>query len=221
MLNPIFWVTGLLLYAYFSKKTNRAKKSLLTALIIIVLFGNKPIAFSIFDWWESDKIEAQELAKSYDHGVILTGNIIRLYETIELYHKGKIKKFFISGFPGDIDYVGTLQKMGIPNEDILKEDESLNTFQSAQAYANLLSEMRAQKKPIPSSLLITSASHMNRSSLCFKKQDIVFDEYRVDFNDYTFRLYDYIIPAASALYCWQRMMHEWIGIMVYKLKGYV
>lgn len=220
-LNPMVWISLLLLYALFGKRQRRKKRALITSILILVILGNKPLAFSVFGLWEGDKIEAAALSKTYDHAVILTGNINRLYESLELYQLGSVKKIFISGFPGDIKYTDALIKMGIPADDILYEDKSLNTYQSALSYSNTLDEMQKQDGVMPSSLLITSAYHMKRSAMCFNKQGVVFDEYRVDFNQYDLRAYDYFMPAASALFCWERVLHELVGIIAYKLRGYI
>ncbi len=69
-----------------------------------------------------------------------------------------------------------LNSLGVAPEDILVETKSINTTQNARFSAEILRE-KGFKQPI----LVTSAFHMNRSVLNFKKQGIDVVPYPTDY----------------------------------------
>ena len=81
------------------------------------------------------------------------------------------------------------------------------------------------KKTYPNGrfLLITSAFHMKRSILCFKKAELPVDPFPVDVRSggdiYT--LDRLIQPDAENISTWDIIIHEWVGIATYKLMGYI
>ncbi|MCR5559021.1 MAG: YdcF family protein [Schwartzia sp.] len=66
--------------------------------------------------------------------------------------------------------------LGVSEDDILIEPESLNTTQNAKYSAKIINE-KGFKQPI----LVTSAFHMPRAVLCFKKQGIEVTPYPTDY----------------------------------------
>ena len=72
-------------------------------------------------------------------------------------------------------------------------------------------------------LLSTSAMHMYRSELCFKKQGIIFDTYPVDHIaiEREFNPNRLFVPKADILAKWKALLHEWLGLISYKLNGYI
>ena len=68
-------------------------------------------------------------------------------------------------------------------------------------------------------LLITSAIHMKRSQLCFKKAGIKTIPFTVD-NRMSYRSQNIeriILPSAKTLERWEELIHEIIGYYVYKI----
>ena len=72
-------------------------------------------------------------------------------------------------------------------------------------------------------LLITSALHMPRAKMCFEKEKVNFIPFAVDrvagpprpAFDY------YVFPEASNILRWYHLLHEIIGLISYKIAGYV
>lgn len=221
LLNPLFWIVVLLIYSYNSTSKKVKRIYFYSTLLLLFLFGNGPICNWAFKTWESN--ESRTISKKYDYGVILTGEIKRLYEAIPLYKKGIIDKLVIVGIQGDVDYNKVIADMNIPDEDILIEELSLNTYQNAVNFKGILDTLKEVESEPIRILLITSAFHMYRSSLCFKKQDIHFDEYRTDFYGVIERSYTFndLFPQAEYIYQWHFLIKEWVGIIVYKLRGYI
>ena len=66
---------------------------------------------------------------------------------------------------------------GIPKKDIITEHKSRNTKENAKFSAEILKK----KYPNGKFILITSAWHMKRALLCFKRNNITIDGFATDF----------------------------------------
>lgn len=239
LLNPIIWVVVLLLFSFFKKEEKIKKRLFKIALIILLVFSNPFIYDECMRLWEVEAVSANNLPV-YDIGIVLgttsgydkTIDRIqffytadRLFQAIELYKRGKIKKILYSGGSGSLLHPDEkegiyikryLITLGIPEADIIMEYESRNTFENATF----------SKKLIPYNtnkiLLITSASHMRRAFACFNKQGIKVDAYSTHRNSgpRKFEPAHLVIPRAYVLNSWYDLLHELFGYIVYKAKGY-
>jgi uncharacterized SAM-binding protein YcdF (DUF218 family) len=152
----------------------------------------------------------------------------RFLQALELYKKGYVKKILIVGGSGSLEYPDMkeafliqryLKMIGIPEEDVLVENESKNTRENA-----LFSSVILQKEfPEGKYLLVTSAIHMRRALACFTKVGITCDPYSVSRNSGPRKFYlDHLfIPNSWILGIWDGLLHEWIGCAIYKVMGYV
>jgi uncharacterized SAM-binding protein YcdF (DUF218 family) len=72
-------------------------------------------------------------------------------------------------------------------------------------------------------LVFTSATHLRRAMLCFKKTDLEVDGFSTDFYGGTrsFTHNRLLVPDPSAFSDWHLMFNEWVGIIFYKLAGYI
>ncbi len=95
-----------------------------------------------------------------------------------------------------------------------KEEQSLNTAGNATYSAAILKE-----KEIDSIFLVTNALHMPRSVMMFEQQGLnvtpaptifVYDKDKFDLIDY--------LPSAGALYKTRVALHEYLGLLWYKLR---
>lgn len=89
-----------------------------------------------------------------------------------------------------------LISLGVPEDKILVETQSINTTQNAKFSAAILRE-HGLTQPI----LVTSAFHMNRSVLAFAKQDIAVTPYPADYQTNLRHVFHYnkLSPQAGAL----------------------
>jgi uncharacterized SAM-binding protein YcdF (DUF218 family) len=113
-----------------------------------------------------------------------------------------------------------LRQVGVPEEDILLETEARNTYENAL----LAGEIIRKKFPQAPVLLITSAFHMRRASACFKKQGLLFDTFPGDYYSRGRRKYgltDFLLPQQEALLLWSKLFKEWMGMVAYKMAGYI
>ncbi|MEA5465768.1 YdcF family protein [Leptothoe sp. PORK10 BA2] len=124
------------------------------------------------------------------------------------------------------DMAEIAQAMGVPQESILLENESLNTYENAVETAKIL-----QQKQINRILLVTSAIHMPRSMAIFKKQGFdvtaaptdywVSQESLAEMQGISSATFINVLPDTEALHLFTRALKEYIGLGVYRLKGWL
>lgn len=157
----------------------------------------------------------------------------RVLYAAKLYRDGKAPRMILSG--GRIGWRPTinseaqdmailLETMGVPRSAMLLEERSLNTRENA---VNTKQIMEAQN--IRRVLLVTSAMHMPRSILIFKKLGINAIPAQTDYTsaqlDTTGRTIEATIldalPDADQLRRTTRALKEYVGIFVYWLRGWI
>ena len=236
--DPFFWIIILLLLALLAKKKYRRPRYLVLALILTFVFSSSPIYKITFDYW---KIKQDITYQKFDAGILLGGmislsssdeNILfneyndRLLNTLELFHKGIIKKIIITGASGSLssdlkeaDIIKSfLIRIGVPREKIIVENQSKNTHENAIYTELTCKELEMDKY---SFLLITSDYHMRRSLSCFKKTGLNITPFVKESDEFHFDLEYLIVPQTNVLFKWKVLFHEIVGYFMYKLMGYV
>ena len=160
--------------------------------------------------------------------VYIGGAADRINHTLQLYKMGYIQKILISGGSGRLIDIGEheadelsilLQLMGVPKGDVLVENFSRNTHESALEVKRML-----EGKVTPSQcILITSANHMPRSLACFSKVGWPITPFSTDFlshqRRYTFDVF--LIPKIEAFSMWHTLIREFTGCAAYWVVGYI
>jgi len=241
LINPIIWIIALLLLAWFGPE--RLKRRMFKSAIVILLIFSNPFLFDeIMRKWEVPAVNADSLA-IYDAGIVLGTTIHydakldriqflqtsdRLFQAVDLYKKGKIKKIVYSGGSGSVLHQDEkeapwlkryLMAIGIPEQDMIFENESKNTRENATLTKPLLE----QYIPNGKYLLITSAYHMRRSVKCFEKAGIHVDPFSADriSGPRKFEINHLLLPNAWTLADWYAFNHELLGYITYKMAGYI
>jgi uncharacterized SAM-binding protein YcdF (DUF218 family) len=244
LVRPLVIVSGLFVLAWLSKKKGRRKFFLIAGFSLFFFFSNEFIANEVMNAWEIKATPFAHLERSYTYGILLCGAAKtevgpddrvyigsaadRVNHTLQLYKLRKISKIIISGGSGRLvdigereadDLASLLQLMGVPAEDLLIENTSRNTHESAVEVARLL-----DSRTRPSDcLLITSASHMRRSLATFSRAGWPCTPFAVDFHGhvrkYTFDVL--FIPKLEAVVWWQTLLKEWTGYFAYWVAGYI
>lgn len=243
LFTPVIWIFSLLVFALLSKNTARKRKALIWAIALFYFFSNAFILEEVNRIWETPATKYSEL-QVYDAGIVLGGMLVydeqfdriqffrsadRLFQAVELYKRGAIKKIFFTGGSGSIEFAEMKEGMfvrrylltlGIPDEDIWIENESRNTRENAVCAKEFLER---NDHPSGKFLLITSGHHMRRALACFKVVGLDVVPYSVDRSAgplRRFTLDHLLIPDVQALMWWNAVIHEWIGMVVYKIRGY-
>lgn len=243
LLNPIFWIFVLLLVALFSKVVTRKRKALIGAVCVFYFFSNAFILEEFTRSWEVPATQYKDL-KTYDAGIVLGGILSydddfhriqfyrggdRLFQAIELYKMGYIKKIFFVGGSGSIEFSYMkegiqvkryLLTLGIPEEDIWIENESRNTHENALFAKEFIARNNYKAENL---LLVTSGLHMKRALGCFNAVGLQVTPYSVDRYASPVRRFSpdhLLIPNVQVLMFWEALIHEWMGMLVYKIRGY-
>ncbi len=149
----------------------------------------------------------------------------RVLHAFRLYHAGKAPFVLCSGGgagPAEAPVMGgLLREWGVPPEAILLEERSLDTHQNA-----LFSYAILQARGIHHILLVTSATHMPRAAAVFRKAGFEVSpspaDYGTGWHDdaSSFGVMNWV-PEAGALRWSEVALREWIGMLTYRLRGWV
>ena len=108
--------------------------------------------------------------------------------------------------------------MDIPEKDILIENKSKNTYENAKFSAQVIKEHELS----PPFLLISSAEHLPRAKKCFDKQKVKTDLFSANLDtEIPLSVSDYFMPNAKTLRDWEKLMHEIVGTLGYRIAGYI
>jgi uncharacterized SAM-binding protein YcdF (DUF218 family) len=154
----------------------------------------------------------------------LTSGADRLTEALRLYHDKKIQKILITGGAASLSYPDhhegretkkLMQALGVDTDHLILEDKAKNTHENAKLSRERLS---GQEEDI---LLITSAYHMRRAWACFQKEGLEVTPYPVDYRYRADRGWRDWLPSVDALDQWETIIKEMVGLVVYRLMGYL
>ncbi len=244
LVRPLVIVCGMFLISWLARKKPVKRGFLISGILLLFFFSNEFMANEVMNAWESKATRFADMNRTYAYGIVLCGTIRsevgpsdrvylssaadRVTHTMQLYKMGRIKKILISGGigklievgPREADELGSLFRlMGVPASDILIENESRNTYESAEQTRKMLS---GKARPADC-LLITSASHMRRSVACFRKAGWPCQPFSVDFHGHARKFtFDVLfIPKLEAVVWWQSLLKEWTGYITYWVVGYI
>ncbi len=118
--------------------------------------------------------------------------------------------------PESVSMAGLARELGVPAGVILVETRSQNTFENAEMSRAVLAP-----KGIRRILLVTSALHMPRSVAIFKKAGFEVIPASTDFQSgEKLDLLLQWLPSAESLFYSQMALKEWVGLLVYRLRGW-
>jgi len=220
------------------------------ALVILLLAGNAWVSQSLARSLEWQNIPESTLPTA-EAIVVLGGGIKpadaprpmidlaeqgdRVIYAAQLYHENKAPLIIVSG--GRIDWAGDttpesadmatlLEILDVPSTAIIQEPDSLNTYQNAVNTRKIL-----EAKGINNILLVTSALHMPRSRLIFQKQGFEVIPAPTDFlisekdlqnpNPRVEDTFLSLIPSAGNIAITTDAIKEYIGMVIYRLRGWL
>lgn len=210
---------------------------------LLILFTNVFISNALLRWWEDEPVAVASLPR-YDVGIVLggitsdkeprdrvhtSGAADRVLHAVQLYRQGKIDKILVSGGTGkiledEVKEAVLLKRLlllsKVPEEDILVEDASRNTYENALNSRDLLQDYSFGQQRY---LLITSAFHMPRAKACFNKVGLEVDTFSADFrtDEHQFTPDVLFIPSSAAIGNWEIIIRELLGLVAYKVRGYI
>ncbi len=161
----------------------------------------------------------------------------RVLYAAKLYHQGAAPHILVSG--GNLEFSSArgdtpakemaeiLLLTNVPVEAIWQQTQSQNTYEDALYSARMLAD-----QDITEIILVTSAMHMPRSLALFEKQGVNAIPAPVDFtitqqnweNAFNPGLEEfliYLLPNASSLGLTTNVLKEYLGMLVYGLRGWL
>jgi uncharacterized SAM-binding protein YcdF (DUF218 family) len=233
----------------FWKRPQLAPRAIFLGLLVLLLGSNGWICTALVKSLEWQNIP-QEIPQA-EAIVVLGGGVKpavyprdfpdlaeegdRILYGYRLYQQKKAPLIIVSG--GRIEWKGSgeseskdmatiLETLGVPSSKILQDPTSLNTYENAVNVRKILEEKKIKKV-----LLVTSAMHIPRSLLIFKKQGINAIAAPCDFlvteqdlkeqNATTEAILLNILPDSGRLTMTTKAIKEYIGLLIYKLKGWI
>lgn len=230
--------------AFFIKR-KWGKRSLWIGIFLLWFFSNQFIANQTMMAWEPEFKPFNEV-KNHEIGIVLTGvtnlsktaydrtffnkGADRITHALQLYQEGIIKKILITGGQGlnpvnpqsEAEVLKRFLLMtGVPESDVMIEDQSKNTRENALFTKTFLEEKGIDVNQ--EFVLITSAFHMQRSKACFDKAGLLTVTFPTDYysNDTKYDIPTLFFPDPYSIFIWHKLVKEWIGILVYKMVGYL
>ena len=195
---------------------------------MLILLTNGAVFQGVVNWWEPEPVSIKNVEKEYDFIILLGGYSDfqtamgksefqlglkggnRLITALNLYNKGIGKKIILTGGSGKL--------LGLPDSAFIVENKSRNTWENAIFSKQIVDSLKKDAK----CLLVTSALHMPRSKACYDKAGLPTTIYPTDYyrqkHDNLVKLF--LEPSSSKLFAWEALIHEWIGVITYKIKGY-
>ncbi len=241
---PLTMVFLCFLVSVIVKKQPWKKRFFLAGFSLMLFFSNDFISNAIMRAWEVDARPFKDM-RPYQIGIVLTGTTHsflkpddrvyfkrgadRVTHTIQLYKLGLIKKILISGGTGRLlkadepeadKFKRVMLIAEIPESDIILENETRNTYESAVAVSEIL---KSQKIRAEDCLLITSAFHMRRSMACYNKAGLHVESFSTDFYGLPDKVFlaSLLIPSIEGFIIWEKLLKEWTGFVAYKVAGFI
>jgi uncharacterized SAM-binding protein YcdF (DUF218 family) len=225
----------------------KVKRNLYYGFGLLIFFTNPWLAQTVIKFYEvppisiakTEQFEAIIVPSGFVSNFMLNGVVRanfndgndRMCQAIDLYKSGIAKKIIYTGgadtvFGGFVpeSKLGKefMVKCGIPDSCIIIETLSMNTHQNAKYTASMLENLDKNWKQ-KRFVLVTAGFHMPRAKLCFEKQGFNVVPYSADIKSLRSRntILNTIIPSYGGFQLWTYLMKEWIGLVVYKVKGYI
>jgi uncharacterized SAM-binding protein YcdF (DUF218 family) len=238
-LSPVCWIVLLLVWRWLTKSLRTKKRLVIIVFLIALLFTNPFIYRSLVKAWQSPPHQLAT-ATTFEAGILLGGLSYydqynqgffsdasdRFIQAANLYHRGIIKKILVSGGTGNLlqreppetDFLKEqFIANGIKETDIITESRSRNTYENAVFSKQILDSLHLK----PPFVLITSAMHMPRAGVVFKKAGVDFIAYPCDYKviESRFDFNDYITPDVTLFKKWSWFIKEIVGLYAYRVTG--
>jgi uncharacterized SAM-binding protein YcdF (DUF218 family) len=237
LLSPFNWLFLLLIAGRLLRKRPLKRTAFILALLVFIIFGNEALLNLYAKKWQPAP-SAVNSAISYSCGIVPGGfgspdaggngyfnlSSDRFIQAVKLYKAGEIKHILITGGNGKLNDAsfreagwakGELESVGIPDSAIFTEDKSNNTQDNAIHSKIILDSLHLK----PPYLLITSAIHIPRAALIFRKADVPVFPFPCNYTDGRagFSYWD-LVPNPRVLTCWDPYFKETVGYWWYKIK---
>jgi uncharacterized SAM-binding protein YcdF (DUF218 family) len=232
LLHPLTWVVVILLFAIIARNQKKKTRLLIISTVMLCIFSNPLLIDTLSRLWDVDRY--QPSATKYSAVILLGGFVSEddegngyfnwaadryIQATKQVINHTAQRILFTGGNAAlnpdgftEAAFVKTeLKKLNIADSVVIMETQSRNTAENA-AYSKPLLQKAGLKPPY---LLVTSAFHMRRAALIFKKAGVNVVPYPSNYlyGKRSITLMS-IIPSAEALVTWNLYLKEMVGYCV-------
>lgn len=228
---PVFIILGSVLY-FICNKRKYSYACFINAILIYFLLGLGPVSFWLMSRLEYmyPPLAHSQLNSDIKTIVVLSGygevdssrplssqlypsSIYRLIETLAIYKHIPDAKIIISGSGNSSRLLKqNLLVLGLPDTDVLLDDNSPDTVDSALYMSNHLSHQF---------YLVTSAGHMPRAVEIFRDYDLSFIPMPTHYLSKQNILATSYLPTPAHLYISDYAIHEYIATAYYRSKRFL
>jgi len=237
-LNILLIIAFIIIIFFFFNKKKIIKFFSLLFIFLFIFFGIYSLPYFLLNKLE-DYIKDSKTSYSKLTGVIVLGGGVeqgliskernevslndaaeRLTKVLEIYRKNPRLIILFSGFSSSLKPEGWSESdiarkffidQGVREENLIFENQSRNTFENVKYSKKILEDTKGNWG------LITSASHMARSFMVFKKNGIILEPIKVDYKTGTSKIFWLTFDFYKAVKLWNILLHEITGIIYYKL----
>jgi uncharacterized SAM-binding protein YcdF (DUF218 family) len=225
---PLNWRENLLkLYRLTRRKTLK--------IVFIFLSMYLLVFYTPLVWFLAEPLKIVDGPQKADAIVVFAGGVgesgkaaqgyeERVDYAVKLYNQGYARKIiFSSGYKfvfREAEVMKSLSiSLGVPAESIILEENATNTYENVKFIKEILDRVKWKKV-----LLVSSPYHMGRVALVVKK---IAPEIAFIYTPSNSSFYGYyigqkkIMPRGISLKQIKGIIHEYLGIVYYWLKGYI
>jgi uncharacterized SAM-binding protein YcdF (DUF218 family) len=207
----------LALFFLYRNKIRKAKQYIIFSILWAVIMSWAPFADAMLKPLENSYKRLEYVPKDVKYVLLLGGDRKqRAWEVLRLYHQRPDLTIITSGYSlhgGLSDARKTanlLIESGIPEKNILLQEQSKTTYEEAQDIQELIGKERF--------ILVTSAYHMPRSMKLFQKAGLKPIAAPTDFNMEEESGVMTMLQSHK-LEDTEHAWHEYLGMFVYRLQG--
>jgi uncharacterized SAM-binding protein YcdF (DUF218 family) len=226
------------------KRRRLALRLLIAAVVLLLAFASEFVSKALVRSLEG-QYQDSGLDVSPAQAIVVLGGTIRMPTTrhhltglidpsdrllaaFRLYRAGKAPLVFCTGgrnplggtgrTPESIWMARLLEEWNIPSTAIQIEGRSINTHENAILSFQILAPLGIRKI-----LLVTSAMHMPRAAGAFRKAGFEVIAASADFHSGWGEGYflEKWLPSAKSLVDSHTALYEWLGIAIYRLRGWM
>lgn len=226
-LNPFLWILFFLILSFVVSDKKLKKRFLIISTVLFLLFTNKFLLNQFSKQWDI-KISAVQPNQVYSCAIVLggmasedengkgffNGSSDRFIQAVKLKASGKVLNLLISGGNNSLNpssfvestwVINELKSLNFPDSVLITETKSRNTLENA-ALTKLALKNKNLKPPY---VLVTSAFHMRRALLTFKKAGLTVVPHPCNFSSGQGKTsIDDFIPSAIPLNGWPGYIKE-------------
>jgi len=237
-LNIFLTIAFAIILFFFLNKKKIIKFFSLLFIFLFIFFGIYSLPYFLLNKLE-DYIKPSKISYTQLTGVIVLGGGVgqglvpkerneaslheaaeRLTKAVEIYRKNPRIIILFSGYSSQLNLVGwsesdTARKFfidqGVREENLIFENQSRNTFENAKYSKKILEDKKGNWG------FITSANHMPRSFMAFKKNGLILEPFLVDYKTGTSKVFWLDFSFYKGINLWSVLLYEITGIIYYKL----